>query len=256
MDHCPLPPGKGHIKIRNFTSTPYVTGPKGFLGYPERRGWSSDDLDSRDYTKTRSVEQVRDFFQGWLFFGCAIEFLSLCGVSVQHSDFIAEDGQYVTTKRHPQMLREWKKIAHKRRRSRRLTASTVIQAALILKAVRDFVDGYCLPRYGRQGVPADVRAQLVARSPLPQRAWMSVIALGHALDLAMKTGFGVDHGSTWGGTFMLEQRMLTKGWCSVDVQRTYTSRRMTFDEDHVLIGLISLTGPFFFHCGRNTPIIP
>lgn len=235
MNHCPLPQGKGHIRIRNFTTTPYTTGPQCFLGYPARRNWSSDDLNSRNFSKTRSAEQVRDFFQGWLFFGSVIEFLSICNVSAQHSDFLTEDGQYVTTKRLPQMLREWKKVAQERLRYDPLIISTTMQAALILGTVRDFVDDYCLPRGGGQGFPADVRVQLVAKSPLPQRVWMSIIALGHALTSAMINGCDIRRtGSRWGGSIMLEQRMLAKGWCPLDVRRTFFDHSMSIYEQYYL----------------------
>ncbi|KAK3349201.1 hypothetical protein B0T25DRAFT_236864 [Lasiosphaeria hispida] len=226
MDHCLIPPGTGHIKVRNFTSNAYVSGPTGFLGHPGRQGWSSDDLNSRDFAKTRSAEQVRDFFQGWLFFGCAIEFLSLCGITAKNSDFTTEDGRYVTTQRLPQMLREWTEVAKKKPKSSRFSCATVIRASVILGTVRDYVDDHCLPRHGSLGMPTHVRARLVAKSPLPQRVWMSVIALGHALNKAMVSGFDIRRtGSHWGGSFMLQQRILAKGWCPVDVQRTFVTSK-------------------------------
>lgn len=225
MDHCPLPPGKGHIKVRNFTTTPYTTGPKCFLGYPARRGWSSDDLNSRDFHTIRPVEEVRDFFQGWLFFGCVIEFLSICGVSAQHNDFLTEDGQFVTTKRLPQMLQEWRQVAQKRLGIDSITIPTTMRAALILGTVRDFVDDYCLPRGGGQGLHADMRARLVEKSPLPQRVWMSIIALGHALTSAMISGCDIRRtGSRWRvdstRTKNVGQRIVSAG-CASNPFRSY-----------------------------------
>ncbi|EXJ60023.1 hypothetical protein A1O7_04171 [Cladophialophora yegresii CBS 114405] len=235
MDHCPLPPGKGHIKVRNFTVTPYTADSKGFLGYPARRGWSSDDLNSRDFQQLRPVAEVRDFFQGWLFFGCVIEFLAICGISAQHGDFLTPDGQSVTTKRLTQMLQEWKQIARKRQVVDSMRIPTTIQAALILGTVRDFLDDYCLPRGGGQGLQADMRARLVAKSPLPQRVWMSIIALGHALTSAMISGCDIRRtGSRWGGSMVLEQRMLAKRWCPQDVHRMLSDYGGTVYEQYYL----------------------
>lgn len=237
MDHCLIPPGKGHIKVRNFTSSPYVSNPTGFLGHPKRQKWPSGDLNSPDFPKTRP--EVRDFFQGWLFFGCVIEFLSLCGIAAKHSDFTTEDGRYVTTHRLPQMLREWKEVAEKRRQSVPLSSATVIQASIILGTVRDYVDDYCVPRNGYLDMPTHIRARLVAKSPLPQRVWMSIIALGHALNVAMTSGFDIRRtGSKWGGSIMLQQRILAKRWCPVDVQRTYIAERgMTILEQYYMAKL-------------------
>jgi hypothetical protein len=260
MDHCPLPPGKGHIKIRNFTTSQYTTGPQCFLGYPDRQGWSSHDLNSRDLLKTHSPEKVRDFFQRWLFFGCVIEFLATCDVPAQHSDFLTSDGKYVTTQCLPQMLKEWKQQATKKRQPHdTLKIPAAMQTALILGTVRDFVDDYCLPGGGGQGLPANMRAQLVAQSPLPQRVWMSIIALGHALTKAMIEGFDIQRtGSRWGGSMALEQRMLGKGWCPMDVQRAHSDSVMSISEQYYLAKkenndlIISHEGCTEFECrGRN-----
>ncbi|KAI1374170.1 hypothetical protein F4677DRAFT_461708 [Hypoxylon crocopeplum] len=110
-----------------------------------------------------------------------------------------------------------------------------MQAALILGTVRDFVDDYCLPRGGGQGLPADVRARLVTKSPLPQRVWMSIIALGHALTSAMISGCDIRRtGSRWGGSIMLEHRISLKGWCPLDVRTTFLSDSMCIYEQYYL----------------------
>src|SRR4051812_15744436 len=86
-------------------------------------GWSEDDL--RGYVppgddrpafgkgsgKLRNNVNIERYFQAWLFFGTAIEFLRYGGVDVPTEDFLEPKGEAaartVTTKHLPSFLLRW-----------------------------------------------------------------------------------------------------------------------------------------------------
>jgi hypothetical protein len=63
------------------------------MNYPERKGWSTQDLLDTNYFGGRSEEEVENFFQTWLFFGLAIESLKAAGITVTTKDFLAPEPQ-------------------------------------------------------------------------------------------------------------------------------------------------------------------
>ena len=97
-----------------------------------------------------------------------------------------------------------------------------MKAALILKRVSDFVDLYCLPYYGSRAA-AKMQESGDARAPLSELTWMSIIALGHTLTEAMISYYDIRRtGNHWGASPLLKRRLLRKGWCPMDVERSMT----------------------------------
>lgn len=93
-----------------------------------------------------------------------------------------------------------------------------MKTATILKRVSDFVDKSCLPYRGR-----GIRGQRRSRSPVTQLTWISIIALGHTLTQAMLTFYNIClTGNHWGASPLLKRRLLVKGWCPMDVERSMT----------------------------------
>jgi hypothetical protein len=215
-----LPQGKAHIQIPNLTIKEYTEGPGGFEGYPARRGWSSEEISSRAFLGNRSPDEVRSFFQSWLYFGCVIEVLAISGVKAKHSDFLTSDERSVSTQRLPLLIRRWRqRVVQTGNKAHPTCIIWAMKTALILKKVSSFVDEYCLPYDGPQ-LTTKMRDARTANSPLPQKVWISIIALGHTLTAAMISYYDIRRtANNWGASALLRQRMLQKGWCPADVER-------------------------------------
>ncbi|RVX75976.1 hypothetical protein B0A52_00333 [Exophiala mesophila] len=223
MNHLPLPQGKGHIRIPNLTRSDYTSGEGRFHGFPTRQGWSIQQLEDIHSLAGRPGADVSipEFFQNWLFFGCAIEVFSISGVVVSQSDLLDNERQHVDTRRLPSLIRQWRQRAQQ---TGGKNSATIIQwatkTALILKKVSDYVDLYCIPysdsKRGRQ-----ILQHRHPNLPLPEKVWVSIIALGHTLTEAMLSIYGIVRtGSKWGSSSLLKQKMLNRGWCPMDVQRS------------------------------------
>ena len=223
MDHLLLPKGKGHIRVPNLTYGDYTSGHGSFDGYPARCGWKEEHIEGKDSFGGRSETEIAAFFQSWLYFGCAIEVLAISGVTVQQSDLLDEDRLFVCTHKLPFLLRQWKyrmgKIANKNHPTQIRWA---MKTALILRKVSDFVDAYCLPYHGPRITSTTQRSRNTT-SPLPEKVWMSIIALGQTLGEATVRFYDIrSTGNHWGASPMLKRRMLSKGWCPMDVERSLT----------------------------------
>ncbi|KAF1961600.1 hypothetical protein CC80DRAFT_401601, partial [Byssothecium circinans] len=208
------------LRIPNLTLKPYSRGPGGFDGYPDRMGWTSEEVTGHNAFGARSAEQTQSFFQNWLFFGCAIEILSISGIDVCNSDLCDETGQFVSTRRLPGLIRQWRtKVQQLGGKSSGTHIEWAMKTALILKRVSEFVDAYCLPYYGARRT-----AKLGgASSPVSELTWISIIAMGQTLGEAMISYYDIVRtGNHWGASRLLKQRLLDNGWCPVDVERTMT----------------------------------
>lgn len=128
MEHLPLPEGSKHFMVVPY----YVPNPEsdwydgeGFQEYPERRGWSEENLlgvaswgkedapfGTDEDGNPRDPKETERFFQTWLFFGTAIEVLKAGDVrDVTTESFLQPKGltvaRIVTTSKLPSMLLEW-----------------------------------------------------------------------------------------------------------------------------------------------------
>ncbi len=73
----------------------------GFDGFPERHGWTVDELLNGEGTSKWRADYVESFFQEWLFFGLLDEFGNACKISIDLDDFITDspsgEGKVITT---------------------------------------------------------------------------------------------------------------------------------------------------------------
>jgi len=163
---------------------------------------------------------VQSFFQNWLYFGCAIEVLAIPGIEVRQSDLLDETCRFVSTRRLPRLIRRWReKVDQLGGKASRTHIEWAMKTALILKQVSDFVDVYCLPYYGAR---ATARPEGTP-SPVSELTWMSIIAMGHTLGEAMIAYYKIVRtGNHWGASRLLKRRLLNKGWCPMDVERSMT----------------------------------
>ncbi|GIJ85156.1 hypothetical protein Asppvi_004012 [Aspergillus pseudoviridinutans] len=100
MEHLPLPEGEKHFIVAPYNAPPGEWyDHKGFLDFPKRRGWTSDQLPGGDTSEKRYLDgngfkskgtdsKVEEFFQTWLFFGLVIEVLKVGGVRAKTEDFL------------------------------------------------------------------------------------------------------------------------------------------------------------------------
>lgn len=109
MDHFPVPKNKAHLRVPNLTTQSYARGVGDFEGYPHRMGWTPEHVEGKDLFGQRSREEQQAFFQTWLFFGCVIEVLAVAHVEVEQRDFLDNTGRYVSTRRLPHFIRQWKR---------------------------------------------------------------------------------------------------------------------------------------------------
>lgn len=222
MDHFPLPKGKGHIRIPNLTSEDYTCGSGGFEGYPARSGWTAEHVEGKDSFGGRSTTEIAAFFQSWLYFGCAIEVLAISSIAAQPSDLLDADRKFVSTRRLPFLIRQWRrKVRQMKDKNHPVHIKWAMRTGLILKKVSDFVDTYCLPYHGPRST-SEMRTLRNPMSPLPEKVWMSIIALGHTLTEAMICYYDIRRTANWwGASTLLKRRMLRKGWCPMDVERSF-----------------------------------
>ena len=230
MDHFTLPKGKAHLRVPNLTTQAYTRGDGDFEGYPSRMKWKPEEVDGQVSFGGRSPEEVQAFFQSWLFFGCVIEVLAVAHVRVEQADFL--DGQYVSTSQLPHFIRKWKrKVDAVGDKATKTNIRHAMKIATILKRVSDFVDRYCLPFPSRS-----VRSQANGRSPVSDLTWTSIIALGHKLTQAMISFYDIRRtGNRWGASPLLKRRLLSKGWCPMDVERSMSD--MGIDGQYYLANL-------------------
>lgn len=221
MDHFPLPKGKGHIRVPNLTRKNYTSGDGGFHGYPSREGWSAEDLEGVNSYGQRSPASIQEFFQNWLFFGFAIEVLAISGVKVEQSGLLDESQQYVSTRRLPFLIRQWRfRILQLGGKNSPLSIDWAMKIALILKKVSSYIDmyGVAIPKGKCGPTTLSGKGQIL---PLPEKVWMSIIAMGHTFAEAMLSFHGVVRTSIkWGASTLLKRRILSKGWCPMDAQKT------------------------------------
>ena len=223
MDHFPLPKGKGHIRILNLTTEDYTGGDGGFEGYPARMSWFPEHVAGQNSFGGRSPAEVAAFFQNWLFFGCAIEVLAISGIVAKPSDLLGANRRFISTRQLPSLIRQWKrKVIQINDKHSPVHIEWAMKTGQILRKVSSFVDTYCLPYY-TPSITAQMLKTKKIKSPLSEKTWISIIALGHTLMQAMISYYDIRRtGNHWGASTMLRNRMLRKGWCPMDVERSLT----------------------------------
>ena len=99
MDHLlkPLQSNRAYCKVPYVCTEEYDGGD--FAAFPERHGWSPEDLRQPAITPQRSLCDIESFVQTWLYFGLLHAFF---GSHMKYSDFIHSDSdgfRLVTTSR-------------------------------------------------------------------------------------------------------------------------------------------------------------
>jgi hypothetical protein len=245
MEHLPLPQG-----VKHFITVPYEA-PKtnwydneSFIDFPQRCGWSEeqlrggDDTATEDYldkngfhTKGKDYE-VEQFFQTWLFFGLVIEFMKLGGVVVTTEHFLVkneQDGEdknlpkMVNTSKLPDLLVKWRngmtKLGVNPKRS-----WTVLKA--MFERSKSILDRFCAPR-NNESTPL---SQKKPRPwPVREEIATTIIALTFSLRMAavvhLQVGVGedgVDLFAPWrdARSEILWKRLQQK-WCFADVTTAF-----------------------------------
>jgi hypothetical protein len=219
MEHAILPPGQKHIQISYNVREKGYYDHKGFTEYPTRQGYSQQDLSGENGFGGRNAEDVKQFFQTWLFFGLIIEFFAAFGMDVTTEQFLVprtggEQNRTVDTSSLPGLLvklkKSWAKPKHQP------TATTVSQ---MLTLAQDTLDRFCTY------VPKSSTAIDTSRAswPVSERVAMSIMAICSTLRRAaadildMVVTLHVDKGTA---TSSLLRSRLEQKWCKYDVAVT------------------------------------
>lgn len=113
MDHLIVPFGVAAplITVPYRASKEKYYDCQGFLGYPNRQGWTENDLCGEDDFGHRSKEEIEIFFQTWLYFGFVIEVFKAVGIIVTTDDFLvcstSSKTPVVSTTKLPGFLAQW-----------------------------------------------------------------------------------------------------------------------------------------------------
>ncbi|KAI9853645.1 MAG: hypothetical protein M1813_002036 [Trichoglossum hirsutum] len=233
MDHLPTvtDPAWSPIEVPYLCKEGYDG--QGFLGYPGRRGWSTDLFLGGTFRQdSKSWEDTASFLQEWLYFGMLAEFL---GFVVKADDFIrrTEDGRCViTTTLLYQYLDIW------RCSFQRLSSKARKEYIARIDRCRSQVLSMCDAAY-KQYILAlyqqiDEQAKMDLNNlgcPLPFEVILSIKILGATLDAAGKQVSLDSRYFGWGalliGSDPLTARMEAAGWCKAEISRLMESCQMT-----------------------------
>ncbi|GJJ11313.1 hypothetical protein Clacol_005545 [Clathrus columnatus] len=216
MDHFKLPPGAQHYIFVPYKCTePYDGGD--FHTYPERKGWTIDDIEGKNEYGYRRPEEIEMFFQSWLFFGVIVEVFKIVDIKINIDDFIDYDKGLVTTHKLPELMEEltvaWKKtwpddLTYEFAFTPKAVATTEIFNTVV-RVMRPYCYGHAV------GVPVSART-----SPLSPEMVVSIIGLVTTFRHASSHMF-VEFGHRSikpgpGGTPLLRS-ILRKKWCPFQV---------------------------------------
>lgn len=235
MEHYLAPEGTEPIDIPYIGSLEYDGGD--FLTYPQRKGWSENELNGEQSFGNRSPAEVEAFFQAWLYFGCLISVFAVIGVEVKTSDFIRETDtreKFITTSQLTRLLQGWvdkemlKEEFEKQLHSEHPQDLDELIAAISLREnskksidaivhrVEYFVQKYC-------SAEAQERAETFKNAPpfwpISPRIAMSIMAVAEPLSRVagkIYDGSGLAMGK-WGSSSFLNERMQDAGWCPREI---------------------------------------
>jgi len=246
MDHLLRPEGtKNFVKVTYNVDESEYYDDKGFIGFPQRRGWTEQDLLGLNNFGNRSDKDVESFFQTWLFFGMAIEILKAAGIRAHTKDFLRPEhegtGHVVNTETLRSMLVEWKmhwplpegvspgctckswidpnqnnckeevcwkNFPHARDSEAWHTTSRILARACV------FTDRYCTTTNSRR----EDRESENHVWPVRKEVSASILALGYSLRAAAISIYDIPRmGNEWGtGSSPLLRDILGKKWCKSD----------------------------------------
>lgn len=223
MEHLLASEGAVPIDIPYVSTEEYDGGD--FLTYPQRKGWSEDELMGHKSFGDRKPSEVEAFFQTWLYFGCLISAFAIIGIEVKTIDFIreTEKGQkLITTHLFPGFIQDWATQEKAKARAdllsipdqyigRPTARGSKGAITAILNRVRVFVDKYC-------SVEAPERAKDLNTEPpfwpISPHISLSIMAAAESFEIALTKLCGkVAEVGKWGSSSVLNQHLLDSGWC-------------------------------------------
>ncbi|GJJ11103.1 hypothetical protein Clacol_005334 [Clathrus columnatus] len=223
MDHFILPPGAQHyITVPYKCIEPYDNGD--FATYPERKGWTIDDIEGKDDYGHRKPEEIEMFFQSWLFFGVLVQVFKVVDIEINVDDFIDRDKGVVTTCKFPELMEEyamvWKKTWPDDISFELASAPNAIAVTKILSAVFRIMRPYCYN-------PVAGGSLSVRSSPLSPEIVVSIVGLAITFYnagryLYMEFGTLISYNI---GTPLLRS-LLEKKWCPFHVTAMQTELRL------------------------------
>ncbi|KAJ6588676.1 hypothetical protein B0H19DRAFT_1248297 [Mycena capillaripes] len=220
MDHFDIPVAATHIRVPYKCTELYDGGD--FFKYPTRKGWSEDELLGRRNFGNRTDAEVEAFFQTWLYFGTLTSVFKLNGIKVDPKELIATDkqsGQVIVTTSEalPRRLRDWKMKGNRDAQSK-----AAEKTVALIEKVATYIDRYCGVE-GREH-EGSMRAPTNAVPwPVAEEISMSIIALGFTFTGAIREMYEASTFSMgWGASPMLKAKLLSAGWCPLDVRRLFS----------------------------------
>ncbi|KUL87468.1 hypothetical protein ZTR_04606 [Talaromyces verruculosus] len=273
MEHLPLPDG-----VEPFIIVPYEA-PKtnrydgqGFLDYPQRCGWTEeqlrggddttkeDYLDANGFKKKGSDDEVEQFFQTWLFFGLLIEFLKIGGVHVQTEDFLVDANtegdnpdmpKMVNTSKLPQLLLKWRDGLTNKGAN---TEKTWEILRPMFERSKSILDRFCVPGHEKEW---PLKQEKPRPWPVRDEISTTMIALTFSLRrAAMESGYkdDVDHidpltPMLHGRSELLWKRLQQK-WCIADV--TTALKELAIDGHYYLAASPGLSNKELDHHSKCT----
>lgn len=239
MDHLIIPDGAAHIAVPHVCTETYDGGI--LSDYPERQGWTWEEVLGADSYGGRSPTDVEAFFQTWLFFGLLTEAFKVCGIHIEHEDFVDYHRGIVTTHLLPGLFLEWKRlrptpipdpdcdcrefrdpetaVCRSRRCWKDLQSGVYSPEYQYVKdlidVVRGIVNPYCHPPVGQSAKPCAIREPIVVDPPMAHEILMSIVALGYTLLEAVQEIYDVYPSrrvNEWNSVPLL-RTLLEEKWC-------------------------------------------
>ena len=204
-----------------------------FLGYPQRKGWSRNQLMGDQNFGNKKPEEVEAFFQTWLYFGCLISVFGLAGIEVKTCDFVRETEKgekIITTKLLPRFIQDWMNregmhddryrtlapdhFREKLDESGKRDRGPIVEK--ILRRVLFFVERYCNQKAHDEAETIGTKPPFWPMSP---KIAMSIMAIGKPLmHVAVEIyGYPRYQEPGWGSSPFLNERLVRAGWCVGEV---------------------------------------
>jgi hypothetical protein len=270
MEHLPLPEG-----VEPFIIVPYEAPQKdwfdgqGFIDYPQRCGWTEeqlrggddttkeDYLDANGFKAKGSEYEVEQFFQTWLFFGLMIEFLKIGGVHVQTEDFLVDANmegdnpdmpKMVNTSKLPQLLVKWRNGLTNKGANTERTWKTLRPMFDRSKSV---LDRFCVPGHEKEW---PLKQEKPRPWPVRDEISTTIIALTFslreaAIEVLEPKEFDKLTPTLHGRSELLWKRLQQK-WCIADV--TTTLKELAVDGHYYLAASPGLSSRELDHHSKCT----
>ncbi|KAI9866729.1 MAG: hypothetical protein M1813_000671 [Trichoglossum hirsutum] len=190
----------------------------GFSGFPERKGFSVENLKSARFVENE-WNDVLSFFQEWGFFGMLTEVLGGSGLVVEIEDFIHKtDGQqFITTQLLPYYLRLWA--------SRESALSIEAKEECLNHTDRRLAEIHrCINGIAYSWGSLETEHTASGGNHIPSIArdtLLSIMVLGESLSYSRYHcyGVGIARPFVWTRCWFLDEWMLDVGWCQYEIAR-------------------------------------